>query len=89
MKFSTAVMGLVASLATKFSVADVNEAHITVNCKGFDYHALAETEKEFAGTTLMVTYNMVHMVADDGDFVLYEIVPDAFVAADAETEADG
>jgi len=85
MKFSTAVFGLVASLVTKFSVADVSKAQIIVDCKGFDYHSLSESEKHFAGTTLMVTYNMVHMVADDGDFTLYEITPDeSFVTSDTE-----
>eukprot|EP00977_Amphora_coffeiformis_P003223 scaffold597_cov176-Amphora_coffeaeformis.AAC.29 len=89
MKFSAAVVGLVASLATKFSNAEISEAHLRVKCKGVDHKGLTNAEQKYAGMILMTTYNMVHMIVDDGDFVLFEIEPDEyFVAADADADAD-
>ena len=81
MKFAAAAVTIFASM-TKLALAEVSDAHIHVKCKGVDFHALTEAEKGFSSLALMMSYNQIHQIADDGDYMLADIQFD-----EAEAEA--
>ena len=72
MKFSSAISILAATMVN-FAKANYSHVNIHVGCKGVNFHALSEVEQEFSSYALMMSYNQVHQISDDGDGYLADI----------------